>query len=249
MVRSGLLFYRQPLETTGHKFLLVMPESLRALVLRHVHDEMGHLGFNKTLQQVKDRYFWPGIYTETKAYINRCRRCTLRKVPDTQNRAPLENVRTTRPLQLVCIDFLGLERSQGGYEHLLVVTDHFTRLSQAYPTKDEKADTVAKVLWQKFIMTYGIPDRLHSDQGKCFESAVVHELCKLLGVQKTKTTPYHPQGNGMTERFNRTLLSMLGTLKPEQKANWAVHVPSLVHAYNCSRHESTGFSPYYLIFL
>ena len=249
MVRGGLLFYRQPVEIKGQKFLLVMPKSLRTLVLRHVHDEMGHLGFNKTLQQVKDRYFWPGIYAETKAYINRCRRCTMRKVPDTRHCAPLENVRTTRPLQLVCIDFLGLERSQGGYEHLLVVTDHFTRFSQAYPTKDEKADTVAKVLWQKFVVNYGIPDRLHSDQGKCFESAVVRELCRLLGVQKTKTTPYHPQGNGMTERFNRTLLSMLGTLKPEQKMNWAVHVPSLVHAYNCSRHESTGFSPYYLMFL
>ena len=207
---------------------------------------MGHLGVEKTTQLVRDRFFWPGIYSETKTYIGKCKRCALRKTPDTKRQACLQSISTTRPLELVCIDFLSLERSRGGFEHVLVVTDHYTRYAQAYPTRDEKATTVARVLWERYIVNYGIPERLHSDQGKSFESAVIKELCNLLGMKKSKTSPYHPQGNGMTERFNRTLLSMLGTLEPAQKSNWAMYLQSLTYAYNCAKHESTGHSPFLL---
>ena len=96
-----------------------------------------------------------------------------------------------------------------------------------------------KLLWQKFIIHYGIPDRIHSDQGKSFEAEVVQELCELLKIKKSRTSPYHPQGNGMTERFNRTLLSMLGTLEPTKKVDWAMYVESMTHAYNSTTHDST----------
>ncbi|XP_038062391.1 uncharacterized protein LOC119732861 [Patiria miniata] len=169
--------------------------------------------------------------------------------PIHQEKCWLAKFRTERPLQLICIDFLSLKRSLGGYENVLVLTDHFTRHAQAYPTKDQKATTVAKILWQKFIVNYGIPEQIHFDQGRCFESRIVKELCRLLGVQKSKTTPYHPQGNGMTERFNRTLLSMLGTLEETEKRNWAMYTETLTHAYNSTQHESTGHSPFFLMFL
>ena len=246
-VRGDLLFFRKESELKN-RYLMVLPRMKRREVLRHLHDTMGHLGYNKTLQLVKERYFWPGMQTEVRRYIGRCKRCTLRKRPDGKRHAGLQNIRSTRPLELVCIDFLSLEKSKGGCENVLVITDHYTRYAQAYPTKDQKATTVAKVLWQKYIVHYGIPERIHSDQGKCFESAVVKELCQLLGIKKTKTTPYHPQGNGMTERFNRTLLSMMGTLEPYEKNNWAMHAEALTHAYNCTQHESTGYTPYYLMF-
>ena len=244
-MRAGLLVYSEGNEGP----LPVLPLTLQGPILARLHDEMGHLGFSKTLQLVRERYYWPNLYSATKAYVAKCRRCALRKTPDNRRLSGLQNICTTRPLELVCIDFLTLERSAGGYEHVLVVTDHYTRYAQAYATRDEKATTVARVLWEKYMSHYGIPERLHSDQGKCFTSAVVRELCHLLGITKSNTTPYHPQGNGMTERFNRTLLSMLGTLTRSQKVNWAMRLPSMTHAYNSSRHESTGYSPFHLMFM
>ena len=97
-------------------------------------------------------------------------------------------------------------------------------------------------------MHYGFPARLHSDQGRNFESGVIKELCSLAGVDKTRTTPYHAMGNGMTERFNQTLLNMLGTLEDRQKEDWKSYVAPLVHSYNATRHDSTGFSLYFLMF-
>ena len=97
-------------------------------------------------------------------------------------------------------------------------------------------------------MTFGFPARLHSDQGRNFESGIIKELCALAGVDKTRTTPYHAMGNGMTERFNQTLLNMLGTLEDRQKEDWKSYVAPLVYSYNATRHDSTGFSPYFLMF-
>ena len=247
-VKSGLLVFSKE-EGNSRSCIPVLPRSMHQTVLKNIHDEMGHLGFQKTFQLVRNRFYWPGAYSDVKVYIGTCKRCTLRKRPEGRRSAGLQSIRTSRPGELVCIDFFGLERSTGGYEHILVVTDHFTRHAKTYPTRDEKASTVARVLWEKYISTYGIPERLHSDQGKSFESAAIYQLCTLMGITKSKTSPYHPQGNGMTERFNRTLLSMLGTLDPMRKSNWASHVEALTHAYNCTTHKSTCYSPFFLMFM
>lgn len=128
------------------------------------------------------------------------------------------------------------------------MTDHFTRYAQAYPTRDQKAPTVARVLVEKFFVNYGLPAWIHSDQGRDFEGRLIKEMLRVLGIQKSRTTPYHPQGDPQPERFNRTLLSMLGTLDPGKKQRWSQQIATLVHAYNCTQNDATGYSPYFLMF-
>lgn len=157
------------------------------------------------------------------------------------------NIITTYPLELMGMDYLTLEPAKG-VGNVLVITDHFTKYALAIATKNQTAKTTAEAFHEHFITHYGIPTRIHSDQGANFESEIVKELCKITGITKSRTTPYHPMGNPIPERFNRTLLDMLGTLEPNKKSDWKKYLPSLTYAYNCTRHETTKISPHELMF-
>uniref|UniRef100_A0A3B3IN64 non-specific serine/threonine protein kinase n=1 Tax=Oryzias latipes TaxID=8090 RepID=A0A3B3IN64_ORYLA len=188
--------------------------------------------------------------TDIELKVKTCERCTRRKArpeKSTSRKAPLVNIVVTRPLELVCIDFLSLEPDSSNTKDVLVITDHFTKYALTLPTPNQKARTVARFLWENFISHYGFPERLHSDQGPDFESRTLKELCQLAGIRKVRTTPYHPRGNPV-DQFNRTLLGMLGTLENHKKTHWREHVRPLVHAYNCTKNEVTGFTPYELMF-
>jgi len=143
---------------------------------------------------------------------------------------------------------LSLEPSKGDIGNVLVITDHYTKYAVAIPTRNQTAKTTAEALYNQFIVKFGIPTRLHSDQGANFESEIIKELCSLTGMKKSHTSTYHPEGNAGPERFNRTLLSMLGTLEKSQKADWKIYISHLVYSYNCTPHESTRVSPFELIF-
>ena len=120
------------------------------------------------------------------------------------------------PLQLVCMDFLSIEPDNKGIKDVLVITDHFTKFAIAVPTKNQKAQTVVEALWDNLISIYRWPERLHSDQGRVLQAKVIADLCKLGGVEKSRTSPYNP-----VESYNHTLLSMLGSLHDSQKRKLA----------------------------
>lgn len=240
------ILYRRRQDREQVSFQLVLPEELRSVVVTSLHDDMGHMGIERTLDLVRSRFFWPRMAADIETKIKTCNRCVRRKALPERS-APLVNIMTSRPLELLCMDYLSLEPDQSNTKDILVLTDHFTKFAIAIPTANQKAKTVAKCLWENFIVCYGIPERLHTDQGPDFESKLIKELCQLAGIVKTRTTPYHPRGNPV-ERFNRTLLSMLGTLERKQKARWKDYVKPLVHAYNCTRNDATGFAPYELMF-
>ena len=226
---------------------VVVSSEVVTTILEFLHDRMGHPGRERTTSLVMDRFYWPRMRKDISNWVDQCDRCLKFKTPNNQ-RASLVNISTTQPLELVCVDFLTLEPAKGGIQNILVITDHFTKFAVAVPTKNQTAKTTADALLNHFIIPYGLPRKIHSDQGTNFSSKLIQELCLITGISKSRTTPYHPMGNGVTERFNRTLISMLGTLEPEQKSNWKSYIGPLIHAYNATKHDTTGFSPFYLMF-
>lgn len=182
---------------------------------------------------------------DIKDYVQRCQRCLVSKSPEPEARVPLESVKTSRPLELVCIDFWLAEDSSNKSLDVLVVTDHFTKLAQAYLCPNQFAKAVAHQLWNNFFFVYGLPEQVRSDQGANFESSLIAEMLQVAGVEKSHTTPYHPMGNGAVERFNRTLGNMIRALPPRAKQK---SCGSLTFFYNATVHETTVFAPFLLMF-
>ena len=244
-VQRGVL-YRKVCETEEETHQLVLPECYKEEVLRGLHDHVGHPGVERTVRLLRERFYWPGMYTDAETWVKGCDRC-LRRKNKQQQREPLVSVTTSAPLELVCMDYLTLEPSKG-VGNVLIITDHFTKYALAIPTRNQTARTTAEAFFDNCVAHYGIPERLHTDQGANFESELIKELCRIMNMNKSHTTPYHPQGNAGPERFNRTLLDMLGTLENEKKHRWKDYVKTLVYSYNCTPHEATKLSPFELMF-
>ena len=161
--------------------------------MKQLHDDLGHQGRDRTLSLVRSRFYWPGLENDVEEKIKNCGRCIRGKTP-VKPSAELVNISSSQPMELLCIDFLSLERSKGGHEHILVVTDHFTLYAQAFPPRNQLAKTTAKILLENFVVHYGFPARIHSDQGRNFESSLIKELCGLAGVHKSQNHSISPYG-------------------------------------------------------
>lgn len=134
---------------------------------------MGNQGLERTIQLARTRY-WPAMYADTESRIKACHRCTLSKMPQPKIRIPMGRLTATKPLEVLAIDFILLEKSSDDEENVLVMTGIITNFTHAVPTKDQEAITTAKVLLKEWFQKYGASHRIHSDQGRDFEN----ELCK-----------------------------------------------------------------------
>ena len=141
--------------------------------------------------------------------------------------SPLKQYAVGAPMERIAIDILGpLPETPWKNKFILVVSDYFTKWTESYPLPNQEATTVAEKLVNEFICRFGVPRKLHSDQGRNFESKVFAEICKLLDIEKTRTTPLHLQSDGQVERFNRTVVKMLrGKIREDQK-DWDLQLPA-----------------------
>ena len=206
---------------------------------------------DKTTFLLQKRFFWNGLVNDTREHIRNCSRCFTFKTPE--ETSSLKRIECSYPLEMIHLDFLTIGQSGKDKEgekkkplNVLVITDHFTRFAQAHVTNNQRASTVAETLWEKFISQYGWPEKILTDQGGSFEAELFVQLCKESKIDKIRTCPYRPQGNGQVERFNKTLLNMIGTLNPNEKIDWKKKVQALTHAYNCTNSQTTGYSPFFL---
>ncbi|XP_014672604.1 PREDICTED: uncharacterized protein LOC106813069 [Priapulus caudatus] len=147
-------------------------------------------------------------------------------------------------MERIAVDFLGpLPRTGLGHEYILVVCDYFTKWTEVYALSDQTALTTADCLATEWFTRFGTPLQLHSDQGRNFESGLFGETCKLLGNKKMRTTLYHPQSNGLVERFNRTVQEMLSKVVGEHHDDWDDLLPYVMATYRGTVQKSTGCSP------
>ncbi|GFY19237.1 transposon Tf2-9 polyprotein [Trichonephila clavipes] len=242
---------RKNFDPDGKLWLPVIPKHLRADILRHFHDAptAGHLGFAKTYDRIRKRFYWLGMYRNVVRYVMHCRECQRRKsVPQRPPGRLVPIPPAIAPFHRIGIDLLGrFPKSAHGNKWIIVCTDYSTRyaITKALPTAE--VDEIAKFLLEEIVLRHGAPRVIITDRGAVFRSRLVSSLVDLCNIDHRFTTAYHPQTNGLTERFNKTLADMLSMYVDVEQKNWDEILPFVTFAYNTAKQETTGFMPFYLL--
>ncbi|KAL0156516.1 hypothetical protein M9458_047762, partial [Cirrhinus mrigala] len=229
---------------------LVLPKCCRPVVLQIGHSVpwSGHLGHQKTYTRIGTRFFWPTMYTDVLTYCQSCPVCQKTSAV-CQGRAPLQPLPIiTEPFKRIAMDIVGpLERSKTGNQYILVVSDYATRYPEAFPLRSITTPKVIQALVQLFSRV-GIPEEILTDQGTNFTSQLMRQFQQQLGIKSIRTSPYHPQTDGLVERFNQTLKTMLRKFVADTGRDWDKWLPFLLFAYREVPQASTGFSPFELLY-
>lgn len=228
----------------------ILPSANTIPFLREIHDGVGggHFGIKKTVEKVKTRCWWPGWMDDVKSYIAGCPTCAIVNDPCPNARAALQPFNVSRPFQTVAMDMIGpITRTSKGNIFILTIIDLFTKWGHAIALPGQDADTTIDAVITDWIARYGVPETVHTDQGPNFVSARFSAFVHDFGMRHTRSSALHAQGNGQVERFNRTLKGLLRKHVSEEN-EWDAHLPQVVMAYNSSVQESTGFSPYQMLY-
>ena len=237
----------QPVPAADPVTVPVVPACLQQQAMMRAHDapSAGHQGKAKTLHRLRQEAYWVNMAKDVDQYCQVCITCQRTK-PTAPKRAPLMNVPIGRPWQMVAVDILQVPVSSRNNRYLLVIQDYFTKWPEAIPLPNQTAQRITAEL-SKLFSVFGLPDVLHSDQGRNFESTILRQTLDAFGTEKSHTTAYHPQGDGMVERLNRSLLQMLRAFV-EKEDDWERYLPWVLYAYRTSVHTSTGATPFSLMF-
>ena len=181
---------------------------------------------------------------DLKRWCRECTSCARAKPGPGLGRAPIQHISAYQPMSMMAVDILGpLTTTDNGNNYIIVCGDYFTKWKEAFAVPDHQALTVADKLVTEVFLRFGFPAQLHSDQGREFESQLFKGMCALLGIDKTRTCPYNPKSDGMIERYNRSLLTMLSHFVNENHTNWDDQLPYVMAAYRATEHKSTACTP------
>lgn len=236
----------------GQSMLPVIPKAMREDILFLFHDDPlngGHLGYKKTLVKVRSKVYFKGMSRYVKKYVASCLDCQTKKVPKVAKVGYLQPPRVGQIFDCVGIDILGpFPQSQQGNKYIVVATEYLTRMAMAHPYPDATSESVADFILKQIIVQHGCPKRILSDRGTQFISKATRELYALLKIQGILCSGYNPATNGLTERMNATLATMVSMYVSSSHRDWDLYIQMLVFAYNTSQHASTGFSPFFLLY-
>ena len=219
-------------------------------LLKRLHEDplSGHFGINNTYHRAQERYYWPQMFHDVRQFVTRCDTCQKRKkVPHLEEMHPLP---VGKPFDRIGIDLAGpLPLTKNGSRYLAVATDYLTKWVETRAIPDKTAASVAGFIYEDVICRHGAPKELLSDQGTKFLNQLVNHICDQFGTTHRITTPYHPQTNGLTERFNRTIANALAKLLHEHPDyEWDELVPTVTFAYRTMSQSTTKQTPFFLLY-
>eukprot|EP00731_Ephydatia_muelleri_P016252 Em0009g676a len=222
---------------------------MRVAQVCHVDVTSGRFGVAKTVARIKERFMWKGILSDVKSMIAACDICQKSSEKPLSSQPELHPVPIHSPWYHMGIDFIGpiTPASSSGNRFILTLSDYYTKWVDAVPLPSKHATGVAASLL-KIFMRMGLPKLLTTDQGKEFRNNLDKKITELLGIKRQFTTPYHPQANGLDERWNQTLKNMIVKFLNEKKEDWDVYIDCHVFAYNTAKHASSLYSPFEVMF-
>ena len=212
----------------------------------HNHPMGGHFGKDATYNKISTRFWWKGMYKDIEEYIKTCDSCQRRG--NKGGIGYLNPIKVGKPFERIGIDFVGpLEKTKKGNKYILVVTDYLTKWPEAKAMKEATAENVIEFIYKRIICTYGCPKVILSDRGTHFRNKLVDGLCEKFEIKHKLSSPYHPQTNGLVERFNRTLCESLAKVSRKED-EWDEHIKSVLFAYRITRHNTTKKTPFFMVY-
>jgi len=246
--KAGVLIHQQAVAVGEiiNKPRIVLPQRFRFELLNSAHEKAGHMGEKNTAKRLEKYFIWPGMRADVIQHVGSCIQCQAAKGPNPKMVDPLKPIQARFPNEIVSIDFEQYCESDDGNKGLIVIIDHMTKYSEAYPLKAFNARGAAMAIMNNWIFRYGPMEVLLSDQGPQFEHRMFQDWCEYMDIQKKRGTAYHPQTQGLVERQNKTLTHMLKKHLRFDQRDWDKCLPSLIFSYNCTIHASTGKTPFEL---
>lgn len=238
-------------ELEKYKWKLVVPETVRKEIMQQCHDDPGaaHMGFYKTLNKIKNEYYWPKMTKSIAEYVKLCDACKANKSPTYTLRHEMGEAKPlTHPWNVVAVDYLGpLPRSKNGNNFLFVAIDCFTKFIVLVPVRKGDSKNAIKVLRERVFCTFGVPEIIISDNGTPFISKQFEHFLEEHDVKQWRNAVYHPQHNP-AERPNKVIAAAIRCYIGDDHRKWDEEVNKIASAINTAKHQSSRFSPYYLNF-
>lgn len=250
-LHNGVLV-KKNFSPTRTEYLLVVPSDLRNEILEACHDDptSGHLGQARTLARIRARYYWPRLASDAASYVRTCRECQRRKTPPAKPAGLLKPIEPpSKPFEQVGMDLLGpFPASESGNKWIVVATDYLTRFAETKPLPTGTAMEVARFFVHEILLRHGAPAVLITDRGTAFTAELMQQILHYSNTSHRRTTAYHPQTNGLTERLNKTLADMLSMYVDVQHKTWDDILPYVTFAYNTAVQETTQTTPFQLVY-
>jgi transposase InsO family protein len=230
---------------------IVVPLTLRLGVLYAFHDHplAGHMGVRRTYDRIRRLFHWDALHDDVREYVGSCTKCAQSKPRSNRAAGKLSPIKVSAPFELVGMDIMGpLPESGSGNRYIVVAVDYLTRWCEVSALRAAKAEDVARFFLDRVVAVHGCPKRILSDNASNFAGEVAHHMFQTLGVSISHSTPYHPETNGLVERLNRMMKTMLAMYISQHQRDWDTYLPFLTFAYRSATQESLGVSPFEALF-